>query len=116
MYSEDPTKRVSEFTQQDIYDSKILFKHKGSNFGRILIWVNDGQLWVSTELKVRASAPFVEMENNTGLIVQRLEIREMIYVLKNNSLLRRKNSKGEINFDDIVSPGFSRLLSRIIFL
>ena len=106
VYSEDPTKRVSEFTQQDIYDRKILFKHKGSNFGRILIWVNDGQLWVSTELKVRASAPFVEMENNTGLIVQRLEIREMIYVLKNNSLLRRKNSKGEINFDDIVSPDF----------
>merc|ERR1712012_1294847 len=62
VYSEDPTKRVSEFTQQDIYDRKILFKHKGSNFGRILIWVNDGQLWVSTELKVRASAPFVEME------------------------------------------------------
>ena len=79
VYAEDPTKRVSEFTQQDIYDRKILFKHKGSNFGRILIWVNDGQLWVSTELKVRASAPFVEIENNTGLIVQRLEIRNMIY-------------------------------------
>lgn len=71
VYAEDPTKRVSEFTQQDINDKKILFKHKGSNFGRILIWVNDGQLWVSTELKVRASAPFVKVENNTGLIVQR---------------------------------------------
>ena len=74
VYAEDPTKRVSEFSQQDIYDRKILFKHKGSNFGRILIWVNDGQLWVSTELKVRASAPFVKIENNTGLIVQRFEI------------------------------------------
>ena len=29
------------------------------------------QLWVSTELKVRASPPFVKLENNTGLIVQR---------------------------------------------
>ena len=29
------------------------------------------QLWVSTELKVRASPPFVKVENNTGLIVQR---------------------------------------------
>ena len=98
--------------------------NQGSNFGRILIWVNDGQviteispnrknntnshrniiksprfitkhrshpalntsiaqivilngflfspqLWVSTELKVRASPPFVKLENNTGLIVQR---------------------------------------------
>ena len=48
-----------------------MFRHRGSNFGRILIWVNDGQLWVSTELKVRASKPFVQITNNTGLIVQR---------------------------------------------
>ena len=46
---------------------------QGSNFGRILIWVNDGQLWVSTELKVRASPPFVKIENKTGIIVQRYE-------------------------------------------
>ena len=61
--------KVSEFSQQDINDGRILFKHKvgeldrigwkigdldceicslqltqGSNFGRILIWVNDGQV------------------------------------------------------------------------
>ena len=71
VYFEDPTKRVSEFTQQDINDGKILFRHKGSKFGRIMIWVNDGQLWVSTELKVRASEPFVKIQNNTGLLVQR---------------------------------------------
>ena len=71
VYAEDPSKRVSEFTQQDINDRKIMFRHRGSNFGRILIWVNDGQLWVSTELKVRASPPFVKIENNTGIIVQR---------------------------------------------
>ena len=71
VYAEDPSKRVSEFTQQDINDRKILFRHRGSSFGRILIWVNDGQLWVSTELKVRASPPFIRVENNTGIIVQR---------------------------------------------
>ena len=76
------SKRVSEFSQQEINDMKIMFKHRGSNFGRILIWVNDGQLWVSTELKVRASAPFVEIENNTGLIVQRLV--KVIYDLSVN--------------------------------
>ena len=71
VYTEDPSKRVSEFSQQDINDGKIMFRHRGSNFGRILIWVNDGQLWVSTELKVRASPPFVNIQNNTGIIVQR---------------------------------------------
>jgi hypothetical protein len=28
VYAEDPTKRVSEFTQQDINDRRILFRHK----------------------------------------------------------------------------------------
>ena len=71
VYTEDPSKRVSEFSQQEINDMKIMFKHRGSNFGRILIWVNDGQLWVSTELKVRASPAFLNIHNNTGVIVQR---------------------------------------------
>ena len=43
----------------------------GANFGRIMLWVSDGQYFVSTELKVRASPPFVRVANNTGLIVQR---------------------------------------------
>ena len=71
VYANEPSRRVSEFTQQDINDGRIMFRHKGSKFGRIMIWVNDGQLWVSTELKVRASEPFVKVKNNTGLLVQR---------------------------------------------
>ena len=100
VYAEDPTKRVSEFTQQDIYDRRILFKHKGSNFGRILIWVNDGQLWVSTELKVRASAPFVEIENNTGLIVQRwapviyeLSVNHKGTIIRNATLTQKQQEE-----------------------
>ena len=30
LYAEDPGKRVSEFTQQDINDKKILFRHKAA--------------------------------------------------------------------------------------
>ena len=36
-----------------------------------MLWVSDGQYFVSTELKVRASPPFVRVANNSGLIVQR---------------------------------------------
>jgi chondroitin sulfate proteoglycan 4 len=36
-----------------------------------MLWVSDGQYFVSTELKVRASQPFVRVVNNSGLIVQR---------------------------------------------
>lgn len=68
---ENPSKPVFQFTQQDLDEEQILFKHLGANFGRIMLWVSDGQYFVSTELKVRASAPFVKVVNNTGIIVQR---------------------------------------------
>ena len=68
---DDPTRPVFQFTQADLNDKKILFKHLGSLFGRIMLWVSDGQYFVSTELKVRASQPFVRLVNNSGLIVQR---------------------------------------------
>lgn len=56
---------------KDLDDERILFRHLGANFGRIMLWVSDGQYFVSTELKVRASPPFVRVANNSGLIVQR---------------------------------------------
>ena len=68
---DDPSRPVFQFTQADLNDRKILFKHLGSLFGRIMLWVSDGQYFVSTELKVRASQPFVRLVNNSGLIVQR---------------------------------------------
>ena len=63
---DDPSRPVFQFTQADLNDRKILFKHLGSLFGRIMLWVSDGQYFVSTELKVRASQPFVRLVNNPG--------------------------------------------------
>jgi len=68
---DDPARPVFQFTQADLNERKILFKHLGSLFGRIMLWVSDGQYFVSTELKVRASPPFIRISNNSGLIVQR---------------------------------------------
>ena len=56
---------------KDLDDERILFRHLGANFGRIMLWVTDGQYFVSTELRVRASPPFARVANNSGLIVQR---------------------------------------------
>ena len=36
-----------------------------------MLWVSDGQYYASTELKVKAGPPFIEISNNSGLIVQR---------------------------------------------
>ena len=68
---DNPSQAIFHFTQRDLDEERLLFRHMGANFGRIMLWVSDGQYFVSTELKVRASPPFVRVANNTGLVVQR---------------------------------------------
>ena len=67
---DNPSEPVFVFTQADLNNQNILFRHIGANFGRIMFWINDGQYYVSTELKVKASTPFVKIVNNTGMIIQ----------------------------------------------
>ena len=60
----NPTEPVFEFTQADLNEHRILFKHIGAAFGRIMLWVSDGQFYASTELKVRASPPFIQVSSS----------------------------------------------------
>ena len=53
--ADNPTEPVFEFTQEDLNERRILFKHIGAAFGRIMLWVSDGQYYASTELKVSSS-------------------------------------------------------------
>ena len=68
----DPTTPVFQFTQADLNNRQILFRHLGVNFGRIMLWVSDGQYFVSTDLRVKASPPFINIVNNSGLIIQQV--------------------------------------------
>lgn len=62
---------VTSFTQQDLADGKITFKHKGQNQGRGVIWVTDGVSRSNGVFEVRASDPYIRLLNNTGLSVQK---------------------------------------------
>ena len=68
----DPSTPVFQFTQADLNNRQILFRHLGVNFGRIQLWITDGQYYVSTDLRVKASPPFIKIVNNSGLIVQQV--------------------------------------------
>jgi len=68
----DPTAGpIFQFTQEDLNEKRVLFRHLGAGFGLVKLWISDGQYFVSTELKVRASPPFVRVANNRGLVVRR---------------------------------------------
>jgi chondroitin sulfate proteoglycan 4 len=90
---ENPTQPVFQFTQRDLDEERILFRHLGANFGRIMLWVSDGQYFVSTELKVRASTPFVRVANNSGIIVQRGE--SGFLTVANLSIETNLNARGK---------------------
>ena len=60
-----------EFTQDDLDNFRVLFRHEGDEYGKVGLWITDGQFYANGVLEVRASAPFVAVANNTGLVVQR---------------------------------------------
>lgn len=60
-----------EFTQDDLDNFRVLFRHEGDEYGKVGLWITDGQFYANGVLEVRASVPFVAVANNTGLVVQR---------------------------------------------
>ncbi|XP_062415007.1 chondroitin sulfate proteoglycan 4-like [Pungitius pungitius] len=67
----DTSHKLYEFTQRDLQQKKVLFVHRGVSFGRFVLFVSDGKHYVSTLLEVMAQDPYLQVENNTGLVVQR---------------------------------------------
>ena len=62
--------KLMQFTQDDLNNGLILFKHRGPEYGKIKLWVTDGQFYVNTVLEVQASAPFIRVLTNKQLIVK----------------------------------------------
>ncbi|KAM9425771.1 chondroitin sulfate proteoglycan 4-like [Pholidichthys leucotaenia] len=73
----DPSHKLYEFTQRDIEQNKVLFVHTGVSFGRFVLFVSDGKHYVSTLLEVVAQDPYLQVENNTGLMVQQGGIKSL---------------------------------------
>ncbi|XP_042365625.1 chondroitin sulfate proteoglycan 4-like [Plectropomus leopardus] len=67
----DTSHKLYEFTQRDLEQKKVLFVHRGVSFGRFVLFVTDGKHYVSTLLEVMAQDPYLQVENNTGLMAQR---------------------------------------------
>lgn len=61
---------VFMFTQKDLDEGKLIFRHSGSAYGRAVLWVTDGKYFTSGLLEIKASAPFVALSANTGAVAQ----------------------------------------------
>ncbi|XP_051923060.1 chondroitin sulfate proteoglycan 4 [Hippocampus zosterae] len=67
----DTSHRLFEFRQKDLEEKKVLFIHKGASVGRFVLFVSDGKNFVSSLLDISAQDPFLQVVNNTGLLVQK---------------------------------------------
>ncbi|NWW89999.1 CSPG4 protein, partial [Rhynochetos jubatus] len=67
----DTLHRLYQFKQADLEQRQVLFIHHGADFGRFVLFVTDGKHYTSLLLEVSATDPYVRLENNTGLLVQK---------------------------------------------
>lgn len=69
--SDDTSKKLYQFTQDDLKNKRVLFIHQGGAYGRFVLFVTDGKHYTSSLLEITASEPFIKIINNTGLLVQK---------------------------------------------
>lgn len=66
----NPGVPINEFTQEDINNKRILFRHNGHNRGSLQFDVSDGLLSVTGTLQIHASSPYVRLKLAHKSIVQ----------------------------------------------
>ncbi|XP_078540667.1 chondroitin sulfate proteoglycan 4 [Lissotriton helveticus] len=69
VFVEDTAHQVYRFTQEDLRNKKVLFVHSGADHGWFQLQVSDGLHQVTALVEVQASDPYIEIVNNTGLLV-----------------------------------------------
>ncbi|KAJ8339261.1 hypothetical protein SKAU_G00360470 [Synaphobranchus kaupii] len=67
----DTSQKLYQFHQEDLQQKRVLFVHRGVNFGRFVLFVSDGKHYASTLLDVSAQEAYLKVGNNTGLLVQK---------------------------------------------
>ncbi|XP_012264856.2 chondroitin sulfate proteoglycan 4 [Athalia rosae] len=66
----NPSVQIFEFTQEDVNQHQILFRHRGEESGRIALGVTDGHFYTAGILEVQASLPYVHPVASNGSIVR----------------------------------------------
>lgn len=62
---------VRRFTQKDIAEGRLYFRHHGEHYSRSAVWVSDGYFFSVGSLEVQASEPFVRVGNLSRVVVEK---------------------------------------------
>lgn len=101
--------KITDFTQEDLDNDKIVFKHKGPEYGKVRLWVTDGQFHVNGVLEVQASAPFIRVIMNKKIVVQ----HGKMVVITNEHLMYSTNLyafDGDVYYEVMNKPMFGNVI------
>lgn len=66
----NPRNKIEWFTQQDIDNEKIVYRHQGNAYERIDFTVSDGELFSNGDLEIQAGQAYVKLILHKGAVVQ----------------------------------------------
>lgn len=101
---------AQRFSQEDLDLGQIKYRHNGSDLAKAVLWVTDGQFYLSGVLEIRASEPYIKLVNNTGMAVKYGEngvINTSYLSIETNLDL---SNKSKVLFKLISEPKFGQLL------
>ncbi|XP_030623766.1 chondroitin sulfate proteoglycan 4-like [Chanos chanos] len=112
----DTSQKLYQFRQRDMAEKRVLFTHKGVSFGRFVLFVSDGKHYTSTLLEVSAQDPYIRVDNNTGLHVQKGF--EAVIASTNLSVITNMDVRNdeEVVFELFISPMYGGLYHKGVMI
>uniref|UniRef100_A0A1Y1JQR6 Chondroitin sulfate proteoglycan 4 n=2 Tax=Photinus pyralis TaxID=7054 RepID=A0A1Y1JQR6_PHOPY len=101
---------ITEFSQKDLDDGILLFKHNGPKYGKGKLWITDGQFYVDGILQIQASAPFIRIGNGKKLLTQHGHWA----IISSQHLFVETNlytTDDEVNYEIITKPLYGKIIT-----
>ncbi|KAK5639651.1 hypothetical protein RI129_012143 [Pyrocoelia pectoralis] len=102
--------KITEFSQKDLDDCVLLFKHNGPKYGKGKLWITDGQFYVDGILQIQASAPFIRIGNGKKLFTQHGHWA----IISNQHLFIETNlftTDDDINYEITTKPLYGKIIA-----
>ncbi|KAG7252380.1 hypothetical protein CRUP_006167 [Coryphaenoides rupestris] len=101
----NPSQPLFRFTQADLRDKRILFVHRGADRDHFQLQVSDGLHQTTTLLQLQAAEPYLRMENNTMVVMDRGSTKTIDTALLSADSNMDIRDDSEIIFEITSPPG-----------
>ncbi|KAH0627939.1 hypothetical protein JD844_008531 [Phrynosoma platyrhinos] len=109
VFVNETSHRLYQFKQEDLAQKRVLFVHRGANYGRFVLFITDGKHYTSSLLEVSASDPYIHLVNNTGLLIQKGRAETITTANLSATTNQDIRSDHEIAFEIFSSPKYGQV-------